>query len=216
MNAAQRFIGVILAAGEGRRFGGPKQIEITPTGQTLLGLTIETLQHAGIRDVVVVSGARPAEIERVARFAGVSVAHNPQWSTGMGSSIRCAARYVAEEIAGEIAGVLICCADQPYLSSRHLLTMQKKFAQGAHLVVASSYNNTFGVPALFDTQLLCELERIDAAKGAKSLITMHESETCFVNDERLCVDIDTREDWMRWTEFDDEHLHSDRRSGSCS
>src|SRR5829696_3525039 len=77
--------GLVLAAGEGRRFGGPKQL--ARVGDRPL------VEHAlaavrGLDRVVVVLGARAEEIRAGADLAGAEVVVCPEWADGMGASLR--------------------------------------------------------------------------------------------------------------------------------
>ena len=76
---------MILAAGAGRRYGGPKAL-VTFQGSLLVQRAAETLAEAGCAPIVVVVGA---EAQRVRAAApGLDYADNPDWATGMASSLR--------------------------------------------------------------------------------------------------------------------------------
>jgi len=76
---------LILAAGAGRRYGGPKAL-VTFQGSLLVQRAAETLAEAGCAPIVVVVGA---EAQRVRAAApGLDYADNPDWATGMASSLR--------------------------------------------------------------------------------------------------------------------------------
>lgn len=76
---------MILAAGAGRRYGGPKAL-VTFQGSLLVQRAAETLAEGGCAPIVVVVGA---EAQRVRAAApGLDYADNPDWATGMASSLR--------------------------------------------------------------------------------------------------------------------------------
>ena len=77
--------GVLLAAGEGSRFGQPKAL-VELDGQTLAERGVNTLSAGGADPIFVVTGAAPVELD------GIHTVYNPQWRTGMGSSLRAALR----------------------------------------------------------------------------------------------------------------------------
>jgi len=54
-------VGVVLAAGEGRRMGMPKALVRDPDGTSWLRRAVETLSDAGCAPVVVVLGAQADE-----------------------------------------------------------------------------------------------------------------------------------------------------------
>ncbi|MBB0994770.1 NTP transferase domain-containing protein, partial [Dietzia sp. SLG510A3-40A3] len=73
--------GLVLAAGAGRRFGGPKAL-VDFRGVRLVDRAVGLLRAGGCDRVLVVSGAVELEVP------GAEVVHNPDWDTGMGSSLR--------------------------------------------------------------------------------------------------------------------------------
>ncbi|MDA3629303.1 nucleotidyltransferase family protein [Saccharopolyspora sp. WRP15-2] len=82
-----RVAGVVLAAGAGRRFGMPKAL-VEHRGSLLVDRAARVLAEGGCSPVVVVLGAAADEVREQAELAGVSVVVNPDWDSGMGSSLR--------------------------------------------------------------------------------------------------------------------------------
>ena len=87
-----RVAGVLLAAGEGSRFGQPKAL-VELNGQTLAERGVNLLRAGGADPILVVVGAAPVEL------AGTHTVYNPQWRTGMGSSLRAALQALAGSAA---------------------------------------------------------------------------------------------------------------------
>ena len=85
--------GVLLAAGEGSRFGQPKAL-VELNGQTLAERGVNLLRAGGADPILVVTGAVPLEL------GGTLTVDNPQWRTGMGSSLRAALQALTEAEAG--------------------------------------------------------------------------------------------------------------------
>ncbi|NYI86241.1 nucleotidyltransferase family protein [Saccharopolyspora hordei] len=81
--------GVVLAAGAGRRFGMPKAL-VEHQGSLLVERAARVLAAGGCAPVVVVLGAAAEEVRERADLAGATVVVNPDWETGMGSSLRTA------------------------------------------------------------------------------------------------------------------------------
>lgn len=73
--------GLVLAAGAGRRFGGPKAPYLLD-GARLVDRAVDLLRSAGCEPVVVVLGAWVGDVP------GATVVVNEGWSEGMGSSLR--------------------------------------------------------------------------------------------------------------------------------
>jgi nicotine blue oxidoreductase len=79
--------GLLLAAGAGRRYGMPKAL-VPVDGRLLVERGLATLREAGCAPVVVVLGAAVSQVRAAAALDGATVVDNPDWDTGMGSSLR--------------------------------------------------------------------------------------------------------------------------------
>ncbi len=102
--------GLLLAAGEGRRFGGPKAL-IELDGEPLVRRGIRLLIQGGCDPVVVVLGAAA---ERVAPLCeGVEVVVAEQWHSGMGASLRAG----LAALDGRADACIVALADQPLVSA---------------------------------------------------------------------------------------------------
>lgn len=79
--------GLLLAAGAGRRYGMPKAL-VEDAGRLLVERAMATLVGGGCAPVVVVLGAAADKVLARAELAGATVVVNPDWASGMGSSLR--------------------------------------------------------------------------------------------------------------------------------
>lgn len=124
-------IGLVLAAGAGRRFGGPKAI-IKYQGDRLVDHAVRLLTDGGCDRVVVVSGAVKLQVP------GAEVVHNDRWATGMGSSLRTGLAAV------DGATAVIVPVDTPWIGPE---AVRRLITAGAPLAVAT-YNGSWGHPVL--------------------------------------------------------------------
>jgi len=127
--------GVLLAAGEGSRFGQPKAL-VKLNGQTLAERGVGLLRAGGADPILVVTGAVPLEL------AGTLTVDNPQWRTGMGSSLRAALQALTEarrapEIGTEIRAVVVALADQPLVGAEAVARLIAAYRGGASVAVAA-------------------------------------------------------------------------------
>jgi CTP:molybdopterin cytidylyltransferase MocA len=121
--------GLVLAAGEGRRLGRPKAL-LEIDGERLVDRAVRVLQEAGCSPVYVVAGATP--LEDVAHASPpVRVVDNPDWATGMGSSVRCGLAEVGEE------AVVVMVVDTPGIGALAVRRLVDAFAAGATVAVAT-------------------------------------------------------------------------------
>lgn len=81
--ATAQIAGVLLAAGSGKRFGGPKALADTGSGPWVLR-ALGTL--VGLGPTLVVTGAAADDVTALLP-AGVIAVHNPDYDSGMGSSL---------------------------------------------------------------------------------------------------------------------------------
>ena len=109
-----RVAGILLAAGEGSRLGQPKAL-VEIGGQRLVDRGVLLLRAGGADPIIVVTGAAPADVP------GALVVHNPEWSTGMGSSLTAGLSALCalspeECSAAECSAAVIALADQPLVT----------------------------------------------------------------------------------------------------
>lgn len=108
-------VGLVLAAGAGTRLGrGPKALlPMGDGGPTLAEHVARTLLDGGCTEVVVVIGAGAGTVAgALDGIPGVRCADNPDWPTGMGSSLRTGLAAV-----GPDRDVLVTPVDRPGLSA---------------------------------------------------------------------------------------------------
>src|SRR5258707_14715299 len=99
---------VVLAAGGSTRFGKPKQFALFE-GETFVRRIVRAAIEAGCAPVVVVTGEDSAQIiSELTRFT-VTIAMNPGWSSGVGSSIRVGVQRAMVLSAVLVASLLLSC-----------------------------------------------------------------------------------------------------------
>lgn len=116
MGMAERVAGVLLAAGAGRRFGAPKAL-VDYNGEMLVERAARVLAEGGCDPVVVILGAAGDEVARRALLGDAMVVTNPNWPTGMGSSLRVALNTLAHTTqADDVHAALVLPVDMPGVS----------------------------------------------------------------------------------------------------
>ncbi len=119
--------GVLLAAGEGSRFGRPKAL-VELNGQTLAERGADLLRAGGADPVLVVTGAADVQL------TGALSVYNEDWRTGMGSSLRAALAALAGTDAG---AAVIALADQPLVGPEAVARLIAAYRDGASVAVAA-------------------------------------------------------------------------------
>jgi nicotine blue oxidoreductase len=103
--------GLVLAAGAGRRYGMPKAL-VTWRGGLLVRRAAETLAAAGVPQTVVVVGAQAEQVRALA--PELTFAENPDWATGMASSLRTG---LAALTSGPAGAAVVLLVDMPGVTS---------------------------------------------------------------------------------------------------
>lgn len=130
-------VAVVLAAGAGRRFGGPKALARLDD-ERLVDRAIRTARSGGCRQVLVVAGA--ASVEPV----DAVVVPNPGWESGMGSSLRAG---LAAAAAGPWPVAVLLLVDTPWVGSQAVVLLLDAWAAGA-VAAQASYAGVPGHPVL--------------------------------------------------------------------
>jgi len=159
---------ILLAAGESRRMGRPKQL-LPVGGQTLLRHVVQSLLAAPVAPFVVVLGAHASEITPTLADLPVEIVLNPDWHEGMGSSLRTGVEAL-QPLTPRLQGVIVCLADQPRLSAKHLESLLMSHRQTGRTIVASVVQGRPVPPVFFAAEWLPRLLTVRGDQGARSLL----------------------------------------------
>jgi CTP:molybdopterin cytidylyltransferase MocA len=123
--AAATVAGILLAAGAGSRLGQPKAL-VELGGEPLARRGVALLRDGGAAPIVVVTGAVAVDL------AGVLAVHNPDWRTGMGSSLAAGLATVPDSCDAAV----IALVDQPLVGAEAVRRLIAAHAAGARVAVA--------------------------------------------------------------------------------
>jgi molybdenum cofactor cytidylyltransferase len=183
---------VVLAAGGSTRLGRPKQL-LELRGEPLVRRAARVAAEAGFSPVIVVVGAEAAAIGDALADGTFVVVTNPQWSSGVASSIR---RGIAalSALRAEADGALLATCDQPLVEARHLVRLATALRED-RAIAASGYAGTVGVPALFARAVFGELLALEGEHGAKRVVTRDPGRVVRVELPEGECDVDTEAEW---------------------
>ncbi len=185
---------IILAAGESKRLGKPKQ-NLVFRGKTLLQIAVEAGIKSACKPVIVVLGANGDQINKDFQSEKIKVVHNPDWGEGMASSIRSGISELKNDKDVDSASIMLC--DQPFVNASLLDDLAAKQGETGKPIVACAYNNTVGVPVLFGRSLFGELLLLQGHQGAKNILKNHEDVIVSIPFKMGGIDVDTLEDYER-------------------
>jgi CTP:molybdopterin cytidylyltransferase MocA len=186
-----RLVAIVLAAGEGRRMGGPKAL--LPLGDgTFLSVACRLFARPGIARVVAVVGA---EAERVLASGGVppeaTCAVNERWREGMLTSVW-AGLDAAEALSAD--AVLLHPVDNPFAAPATIDAVVAGLARGAGIVVPSHAGRR-GHPAGFARSCWPDLRAAPLEGGARTVLAARADRVVHVAAGADClVDVDTPRD----------------------
>lgn len=185
---------LILAAGASTRMGDRVK-QLLPWGtRTLLENAIDTAKQV-TGSVFVVLGANREAIEKVISL-DVKTIYNPNWQSGMGSSISIGVQGILKQ-AEDPKGVLIMLADQPLIDETYLNELKEEFKKSVFKIVATSYGNKLGVPAIFHQSIVPELMNLNEDYGAKHIIQKYRGHLKKIFPKGKELDIDTPDNYTQ-------------------
>jgi molybdenum cofactor cytidylyltransferase len=179
---------VVLAAGQGRRFGGRQHKLAQRLGDasvlsTTLAHAIETRLPVA---VVTTAALAPLVADQIARRDTIVVS-DADAERGMGHSI---AAGVAERAAAP--GWLLLPGDMPLVQCATLLAVAQ--AMDEHPIVHAQHRGRRGHPVGFAAELFSELVMLTGDEGARRLLARYPAFAVDVDDPGVLVDIDTEDD----------------------
>jgi CTP:molybdopterin cytidylyltransferase MocA len=171
---------IVLAAGAGRRFGGPKQLAVLD-GRPLIAHVVELARPY---EPVVVLGAHAAEVRPAVTGARVVVCED--WAEGQAASLRAG----VAALGPGVAWALVLLADQPFLTREVLGGVVA--ARGDDVdAVRATYGGVPGHPVLLGRAVLDAVPDLRGDVGARDLLARFRVRTWEAG--HLCdpTDIDT-------------------------
>lgn len=162
--------GLVLAAGSGSRFGGPKAL-VPFEGELLVERAVRMLRQGGCTPVLVVLGAAADRVRATADLP-VDVVEAPDWATGMGASLRAGLAALAGHPARPAACV-VALADQPLVGAAAVVRLLAAHAAGAPAATAT-YGGQPRNPVLLDASVWDDVARAaDGDSGARPWLRAH-------------------------------------------
>jgi CTP:molybdopterin cytidylyltransferase MocA len=175
--------GLLLAAGAGRRYGMPKALAAAPgDGETLVQRGLRTLRDGDCDPVVVVLGAGA---ERAPALPGALVVVNPDWPTGMGSSLRAGLAALPDQVDA----VVVLLVDTPGITAEAVRRVGA--GAGPATLRVATYGGDGGHPVLLGREHWAgAAESAVGDVGARLYLARHEVETVACDDVSDGADLD--------------------------
>ena len=194
-------VGLVLAAGAGRRFGRPKAL-VRPVddGPTLVESAVATLRASGIAMVVVVVGADAETVWPLAASTAAEVVVAADWAEGMGASLRAGLRHLTADTTSPPPDVaLVTLVDLPDVTAEVVTRVLATAGDvGSATLVRAAYDGVPGHPVAIGREHWAGVSAAaEGDRGARDYlrVTAHHLVEC--GDLATGRDVDTLEDLGR-------------------
>jgi molybdenum cofactor cytidylyltransferase len=189
---------ILLAAGESKRMGRPKQL-LEWRGKTLLQHSLESLINSAANEIILVLGHEADRISETLPTLPIKIVTNPDYKQGMASSLR--RGLLAMDPRSE--AFLVLLADQPGIGPEITNTLIRTFQQADPKpgIVRPVYRGLRGHPVLIGVQYLKEALQLQGDMGARQILMNHSEDILEIDVDQDAVlkDIDTPEEYQRYT-----------------
>lgn len=164
--------GLVLAAGKASRMGeGGHKLLAEFSGEPLVRRSSRVLIEGGLSSVTVVTGHRRADIEQALAGLDVQTVHNPDYASGMASSL------VSGLLFGKVAdadGILVMLADMPGVTPDDITRMTEAFrAEAGRAIIRAVSAGKRGNPVILPRATFAAIRTLEGDTGARAII-----ETC--------------------------------------
>ncbi|PWK53194.1 nucleotidyltransferase family protein [Pleionea mediterranea] len=199
---------MVLAAGNSSRLGQNKQL-VSIDNKALLARCFDNLK--GLQQqlkqsdennlfsskLYCVTGFDQHKLYDSVSFDEVTPVYNDNWQSGLGSSIACGVKTIADDqrynhlsvskrlhrnrterpltSTKTINACLLVLADQWRLTQQSLFDFVIRWSQQSHYILVSQYNNRVGPPVIFPEHYYPELQALSGTRGAYSILKNHTS-----------------------------------------
>ncbi len=167
-------------------------------GLPLVARAADAVMLSGAAPIVLVVGAQAERVRAAVAGRPLLVVPNPEWKSGIASSIRAGIGALAAA-EPRLDAVLVTTADQPALSGEVILRLLA-LHRASGRIAAARYGGRNGAPAIFGRGRFAELLALTGDEGARRLLNADAGEVVAAEFPDLEHDIDTPadlEDWKR-------------------
>ena len=183
------YIGLLLAAGQSRRFGANKLLQPLDDGIPMVVAALRRLQ-AALADCIAVVDGRQAEVAVLLAAEGARIVANPRARQGLGTSIACGVAA-----SPDARGWLVALGDMPDIPPSVIQALVSGLAQGAD-VIAPVYRGQRGHPVGFAARHAGALVQLRRDQGARCILDENPDAVTLIEvyNKAVVLDIDSPED----------------------
>ena len=182
---------ILLAAGQSKRFGDKNKLLAVINGKPIINHILDTLfEIYDPSELIIILGHKHKIIKNLIFNKDIKILENINYKKGIGTSIALG----TSNLDTEIDGVMIIPADMPYINSKDLINLEKKFIElNCVKVVMPEHNSRIGNPVILPRNYFNTLKSLKDDFGARSLIRKKDIITVKAEFGTI-FDIDTKEE----------------------
>lgn len=167
MAALSRTAAVVLAAGLSRRYGTASKLHADLGGKPLALHIARTIGALPLAARFAVCRFGDEELARMFEREGFTIVINPDSARGLSSSL---ALGVAAAAGRDVDAALVCLADMPNVSRRHLQALIGELDGADDMIGSSTKSGPTTPPATFGRGHFEALMSLEGDRGARELL----------------------------------------------
>lgn len=185
---------IILAAGLSRRMGEFKPL-LDLRGKSVLAWSVDLFRSAGIEHIVVVTGHRSGAVARECVELGVESVHNPDYRSGMFSSVHVGVQALSKDCLG----FFVHPVDIPLVRPWSIERLQSLFMEHHPPLVYPCFFGQRGHPPLLASEIASSIRSFEGSGGLRQVLFRFESQAVHAElfDRNILLDMDTGQDRER-------------------
>ncbi len=192
-----KIAGVLLAAGEARRFrkaagaqGPVTKLVAHHAGKPLVRHVAEAALAAGLSPLIVVTGHAQDAVSEALHSLAFTAVHNAAYASGMASSLKAGLAAVPADAPAAI----VLLGDMPLVSAALIAQLTEAFEQRPRaLAVVPVHEGVRGNPVLLSRALFAQIMELTGDAGARQVLRGRDADIIeiAVNEPAARIDIDT-------------------------
>ena len=194
---------IVLAAGLSSRMGVQKLL-LPFGGKKVIGHIVDQLLASTVGEVHVVVGHQAERISAELSGRAVSIVNNPDYKSGMLSSVRCGLQSLPEKCRA----VMVVLGDQPSITTGLINQMLQSFAMTDKTILVPLYKGKRGHPILFSSIYRDEIITQYGDVGLRGLLHGHSNDIfeLAVSTASVLCDMDCPEDYRRELDLNEQNM----------
>jgi len=187
--AGRRVAALVLAAGSGTRMGPGNKVLRDVGGVPMLRRAVNAALASRCSSVRVVTGFGADEATACLAGLDVDFSHNPDFLTGMASSLRCGLAALPDDADA----VVVLLADMPFIHGGHIDRLIAAFDPQQPKIVVPMKAGRRGNPILWPRAFFAEMQAVEGDVGARDVLRRHADriEAVAFDDDAIFADVDT-------------------------